>query len=224
MKIFKVLAGAAVATALGASATPAGAALVTFANLASWNAAVPGATTVAIPDTVTGVTFLGSGDASVTYSGVTFSQSAAIGNGDFYNISSTYDGCCQPDVSSQGASVGLENILITLPGLTTGFSLNFGTFNGSNVSFLLSNGDSLALSSAASNSYLVPGFFGITDTTAFSSIRVTSPDFVLNVSNVAYGAVGGGIPEPGAWALMLVGIGALGAALRARRRTATATA
>ncbi len=32
----------------------------------------------------------------------------------------------------------------------------------------------------------------------------------------------GGVPEPGAWALMLVGFGALGAALRGRRRTGLA--
>jgi uncharacterized protein YaiE (UPF0345 family) len=32
------------------------------------------------------------------------------------------------------------------------------------------------------------------------------------------------MPEPGVWAMMLVGIGGLGVALRARRRTATATA
>lgn len=223
MKSLNIFAGAVVAAALGVIATPA-AALVTYGDLASWNAAVPGATTVTIPDNVTGVTFLGSGDASVTYSGVTFSQSAAIGNGDFYNISSTFDGCCQADVSSQVATVGLENILVTLPGLTNGFSLNFGTFNGSDVTFWLSNGHSLTLGSAASNSYLVPGFFGITDATAFSSILVTSPDYVLNVSNIAYGAVGGGIPEPGTWALMLGGFGGLGAALRGRRKMATAVA
>jgi hypothetical protein len=222
MKSLKIWTGAAIAVALGVSASPAAAALVTYGDLAAWNTAVPGATTLIIPDSVTGVTLIGSGDASVTYSGVTFSQSTALGNGDLYNISSTYDGCCQADVSSQVASVGSENILITLPGFTTGFSLSFGTFDGSDVSFLLSNGDTLTLGSVASNSYLVPGFFGVTDATPFNSILVRSPDLVLDVSNIAYGAVNGGVPEPGVWGLMVVGFGGLGATLRARRRLATA--
>jgi hypothetical protein len=219
MNLFRFLAGTVIAAAIGVAATPAAAALVTYADLATWQAAVPSATTLTIPDAVTGFTSFGSGDASVTYAGVTFSQSAALGNGTLYNISSTYDGCCQADISSQGADVGVENILITLPGLTNGFSLNFGTFNGSSVSFLLSNGHSVTLGSAASDSYLVPGFFGVTDAAAFNTVLVTSPDFVLNVSNIAYG---GGVPEPGLWALMLVGFGGLGAALRARPRLARA--
>ena len=219
MKLFNFLTGAAIAATVGAAASSAGAAIVSFANFAAWSAAVPGATTLAIPDAVTGVQLIGSGNASVTYSGVTFSQSATLGNGNLYNISSTYDGCCQADISSQVATVGVENILITLPFAVTGFSLNFGTFNGSAVNFKLSNGDTLSLPSAASNSYLVPGFFGVTDG-SFNTILVTSTDLVLNVSNIAYG--GATVPEPGTWALLVVGIGGLGAALRARRRMAPA--
>ena len=226
MKLFKVLAGAAMAAALGVTATTAAAAVTTYGDFASWSAAVPSVTSVAIPDTITGFTFIGAGNASVTYDAVTFSQSAALGNGNLFNISSTYNNCCQPDISSQVASVGVENILITLPGLTNAFSLNFGTFNGSSVHFLLSNGQAFTFGSAVSDfnqPYKLLDFFGVTDTTGFNSVLVTSSDLVLNVGNVAYGGAVP-VPEPETWALMLVGFAGLGVALRTRRRLQPATA
>ena len=35
---------------------------------------------------------------------------------------------------------------------------------------------------------------------------------------------GGGVPEPATWAMMLVGVGMVGGAMRMRRKTALATA
>jgi hypothetical protein len=37
-------------------------------------------------------------------------------------------------------------------------------------------------------------------------------------------SVGSGVPEPAAWAMMLIGFGAMGAAMRSRRKAAIATA
>ena len=71
------------------------------------------------------------------------------------------------------------------------------------------------------------GFFGVTSTTAFSSITIngtgTNNVFFDNVSSGAATAAVSAAPEPGAWALMLGGVGAMGMMLR-RRRSAALTA
>jgi hypothetical protein len=106
----------------------------------------------------------------------------------------------------------VANIQTTLPGNVTGFALNYDTFDGSSVTFLLSNGDSVTLGSTGSG-YSVPNFFGITDTTPFDSVLMTSPDWVLNLNNVSYGTT---IPEPATWLLLSGGL-AVAAVLRRRR-------
>ena len=100
-------------------------------------------TTITIPDPDSsggGFIFLGSGSASVTYSGVTFSTSSSLSNGNFFNVGVDFSG--SPAVlSSQEQTVGVTNILVTLPSNETVFDVNFGTFDGSAVTFTLSNGD-----------------------------------------------------------------------------------
>ena len=51
-------------------------------------------------------------------------------------------------------------------------------------------------------------------------------DSITSQTKYLYGSVtlAGGVPESSTWALMALGIGGLGAALRSRRRTATARA
>jgi hypothetical protein len=157
--------------------------MVTYPDFSSWNAAVGVVTTVAIPDSVL-FTFLGSGDASVTYSGVIFSTSSALGNGSFFNIGSVF--ASGPAVlSSQNQTVGVANILITLPEAVTAVALDYGTFGGSNVTFTLSNGDNVTQPSSGSG-YAVSQFYGVTDSTPFTSVLVTSSDSVLNLNNVSF--------------------------------------
>jgi hypothetical protein len=196
--------------------------VISYPDYASWSAAVTGATTVTIPEPASsdpgynpgGYDYFGNGDASVTYSGVVFSTSSALSNGDFFNVGAAFSG--YPAVlSSQLQSVGVANILITLPGDATGFALNYGTFYGAGVTFLLSNGDQVVQSSLGSY-YAVPDFFGVTDSTPFDTVLVTSPDEVLNLNNVSYGATGS-VPEPAAWLLLSTGLAALLA--RGRRRS-----
>jgi hypothetical protein len=169
------------------------------------------ATTVTIPDPAPNpYIYFGSGDASVTYDGVTFSTSAILSDGAFYNVGVVFSG--DPAVlSSQEQSVGVANILITLPVVADAFSLDYGTFNGSAVTFLLSNGDSFTQGSTGS-SYATPDFFDVTGHGDFTSVLVTSGDYVLNVNNIDYSAV----PEP--LTLSLFGAGLLGLGALRRRK------
>ncbi len=197
MKLLNVLAGFAVAAAVGAVAMPAS------------------ATTVTIPDlNPGGFVYYGSGDASVTYSGVTFTQAAALGNALLFNIGSNYYFNADAALSSQQVGVGVENILITLPTFVTSFSVDYSTFNGGAVSFLLSNGGSFSQGSTGGVGYSVPDVFSVSST-PFNSVLITSPDYVLTIGDVTFNS---GVPEPATWAMMLVGFAGLGAMVRSSRR------
>src|SRR6516162_6346349 len=79
--------------------------------------------TVVIPDPgPSGFIYFGTGDASVTYSNVTFVQQAALSDGNFYNVGPAFSGF--PAVlSSQQQSTGIANILIEFPNPTFTFSM-----------------------------------------------------------------------------------------------------
>lgn len=192
---------------------PAFASISTYSTLADWTSAVSGVTTITIPDPSTFI-FVGAGTASTTYSGVTFSQSGALSNGNFFVIGASY-GVNPADLSSQEQTSGFPNILITLPSPVTAIAFNYDTFNGSAVNFTLSNGDSTILGSIAS-AYSTPSFLGITDTTAFSSIEVTTTDAVLDVSSVSYAS--SATPEPSFYGILGLGMGGLLVVARRRLR------
>jgi hypothetical protein len=206
-------------------ATNAQASIVTYPNFASWSSAVSGTTSVTIPDPAPDpFAFIGSGSASVTYGGVTFSTNSVLSDGNFYNVGSGFSGSAAV-LSSQQQSFGVPNILVTLPSPVTAFSLNYGygTFNGSAVTFLLSNGDTVTQGSTGSG-YVVPDFFGVTDNNPFTSILVTSPDSILNLNNVVYGNATA-TPLPASSTMMLIGLVGLGfAATRRAKKHASAAA
>src|ERR1700730_7555823 len=87
-------------------ATSAHATLASYSDFAAWTSAVSGTTTVAIPDpSPDPSTFIGTGNASISYGGVTFSTSSVLSSGNFFNIGSGFSGT--PAVlSSQGQIVG----------------------------------------------------------------------------------------------------------------------
>ncbi|MEH2496252.1 hypothetical protein V1294_002731 [Bradyrhizobium sp. AZCC 1678] len=208
---------------LFAGTVNADAGLVTYADFSSWSAAVPGYTSVPIPNPTgsEGYDDFGSGTASVSYEGVLFATDAGLGNGVFYNVGPEYWGSNGffPVLSSQQQTIGLTNILITLAAPVTAVALNFDTFFGTDVTFTLSNGETLTLTSAG-NAYDLGSFFGVTDDTPFKTILLTSSDPVLNLNALNFGAAVSPIPEPATWVMLLlgfVGIGLFGARLPARR-------
>jgi hypothetical protein len=210
------LGGACIGLVLGV--IPASAGMSTFADYPTWAAGVTGLTTVTVPDPQpNSYIYFGSGTESVTYSGVTFSQSSTLGNGNFFNVGFLFSD--NPAViSSQEQSSGVANILITLPSPVTAIALDagYGTFEGSPVTFTLSNGDSVTQASTGSG-YGTPDLFAAIDTTPFTSLLLTSPDFVLDVSNVEFGD-GAVTPEPSFYGVL--GMGMAGLLFTARRRLA----
>jgi hypothetical protein len=72
----------------------------------------------------------------------------------------------------------------------TAFAFDYGTFDGSDVTFTLSDGSTTTLGSTRSN-YSTPDFFGVIDTTGLSSVQLTAAgaDDTLNVNGVV-------VPEP----------------------------
>jgi hypothetical protein len=169
------------------------------------------ATTVVVPDpSPDAYIFYGTGDASVVYDGVLFQQQAALGEASLFDVGPLFSG--DPAVlSSQEASSGVENILITFPNATTFFSVEYGTFDGSPVTFLLGNGASFTQGSTGSG-YVTPDFFSVTST-PFNTVLITSPDFVMNINDITYNGTTG-TPEPGTLVMLGSGILALGGAVR----------
>jgi hypothetical protein len=181
-------------------AAPAFAGAITYADFGAWSGAVSGVTTVTIPDpSPEGFVNYGTGDASVTFSGVVFSASSTLGNGVLFDVGPLFSGSAAV-LSDQSASIGIENILITFPEAVMGFAFDYGTFGGSDVTFALSNGDTVVQGSSTDSGYLVPDFVGVTDS-PFTWVLVTSGDSVLNLNNVSY-ASDASVPEPASWLLL----------------------
>jgi hypothetical protein len=213
------LAGAAwLGVAVAAICCPARARadLATYPDFSSWRDAVSGVVAISIPDPDPApFTFLGTGTASVTYGDVTFSTDGSISDGSFYNIGMLFSG--SPAVlSSQGASTGPENIRITFAAPVYGVALNYGTFEGGDVVFLLSNGDSFTQGSTGGGGYAVPDFAGATDfANPFDSVLITTAASVLDINSISYTRT---VPAPAGFTLLAIGGAALILGPRRHRR------
>jgi hypothetical protein len=227
--------GAAVLLFAGTLNADAG--LVVYSDFASWSTAASSYNSLSIPapspapDDYTGSQYFGTGTASVTYSGVTFSTSASLGNGHFFNIGPDFEivpgkpasNGALPVLSSQQQDFGVANILITLAAPVNAFALNFDTFLGFDVTFTLSNGGTPITLGSGGNEYNLKGFFGVVDSNPFNTILLTSSDPVLNLNELKLGAAVAPIPEPATWIMLLLGfagIGLFGSRLSARRTPA----
>jgi hypothetical protein len=171
--------------------------------------------TVTIPDRPS--EYIGTGDASVTYDGVTFSTSTVYGSTYLFNVGPS-SGADPRVISSQQASSGIPNLRVTLPELATKITIKYGTFLGSTVNFLVSSGTSLDLASSTSSGYTVPDSFLFNG--PVQSVLLTTSDNTLNIGSVTYViADASDAPEPATWAMFIGGFGLIGAAMRRRQRT-----
>jgi hypothetical protein len=99
----------------------------------------------------------------------------------------------------------------------TGVQRDFGTTFQVNYN----NGTSQTFDLAA-NTNGGASYFGFTDTQGFNSITISRPgNDAWGIDNVTYG-VGSAVPEPATWAMMIMGFGLAGSAVRRRRALALA--
>jgi hypothetical protein len=150
-------------------------------------------------------------------------------------------GAIGADFGSAVLSTNYNSLTITFAAPVTAFSINYGAlaraFAATSAPDLFSFTIPVLGSATEGADGLInqgsmmqggAGFFGVTSVTPFSSITIDATDsngFGVNnrfYDNVSYEAAAtiSPAPEPAAWALLLVGFGALGGSLRTRRRAA----
>lgn len=157
----------------------------------------------------------------LTLSGVTFT-----GNGSMFVIGENYYSTAYPDggyLNSDYARSGTNTIVAALPLGTTAVGFDFGGLLGAPVTFnvTLSDGFTWSGSSNGAISPLAPlEFIGFTSSTPLTSITIDMPDGP-SYNAVDNFTVASAVPEPASCALLLTGLGMLGAATR-RRQTASA--
>ncbi|MGY3346667.1 MULTISPECIES: hypothetical protein [unclassified Bradyrhizobium] len=199
-----------------------------YTDEASWSAAVSHSYSVTIPDPGSaGYAYLGTGDASVIYGGITFSTNASLGNRYFFDVGASYPGFtgAVPVLSVQSSDLstsdGVTNLLITLPMAITAFALNFGSLDGSDVSVNLLGASVATAGSTFDPSgphYETADFIGLTNITPFKQILLTTIDPVLNLSQIDFNTPVPAVPETQTWGMLLLGFLATGLFADYRRR------
>jgi hypothetical protein len=138
--------------------------------------------------------------------------------------------------AADGTGMGLVDLADTDFLTVSGLATSLGTVGGGSdtvdippafASFPInSNLDSAGLSNWGTSAHVSwTGF----DTTMWTGINTNGGtgeglDFITLVTEGGAGGIVGGVPEPSTWAMMLLGVGAIGAALRTTRRSVMAAA
>jgi hypothetical protein len=125
-----------------------------------------------------------------------------------------------------GTDTGHTDILQFLsgspfPSVNTGVNGTFTFYNGSNVVGSFGYGSTTSGELAAYAAVFPPnnGSFTFTSFTDNFTINTLSSPGTLSASSFEY-ALANTVPEPASWAIMLIGFGGLGLAMRSRRRAA----
>ena len=127
-------------------------------------------------------------------------------------------------------AAGFTSTTFSFAGGSKGFGGNFDLSPGglgAGVAFALSSGDAVTQQIPRTNT---GEFFGFISTDSFNSVTITAGnqaglDHETNeLDDLSFGGIrragAGAVPEPASWALMLGGFGAIGGALRSRRKAA----
>ena len=208
-----------------------------YGSRASFNNAAGSVVTENFEFTPTNTTVPNQGFASGTYTdslGMTFSLATLPTSGsgvvDLNLLDSTY-------LPSTGSYIGTHygsdvlgsnysNIVVSFAAPVTAFALDFGSFgqgftNLSDIfAFTVTGlGTQTAYSTAGAST-----FFGFTSATPFSQVTISTANTTQRVYDnvsVSAPALTGAVPEPATWAMTILGMGLVGAALRRRRQVST---
>ena len=209
-------------------ATTAQAQVTNYATRADFNTASPGVPTETFGAMNLSIGTLGSFtgplDASTNnsifatgsvLSGFTMNTTASdgtpIANGSIY----ASNACCDAPTTVVSSNFFSENIALDFSSSITAFAIDVYGFSGNNDAWAIS----LIGSGGLIGTYNLPGagFFGITSTTAITRVYFDKPDSGGVITNLSFGKAGA-VPETGTWAMLIVGFGVAGVALRGRKR------
>jgi hypothetical protein len=187
-----------------------------YTSRSAFDAAAGALTTITFDGIAAPGSFVNYGGGPLTLSGATFTT-----NGTLFVIDPGYYGSAYPNGGFLNADyAGVDTITATVPSTTAvGFDIGglagpqiftIGTSDGG--SFVLSTGDSIT----GTNSL---DFFGVTTSAPITSLTVTYADGSYGaLDNFSFGT--SAVPEPTTWAMILVGFGLAGAAVRSSRKQA----
>ena len=203
---YKMLATAALAATsfVGGNAS---AATVTYTNQATFNAATSG-------DTLYGFTFAGEANLSPSYTNgpVTFTSNKLFSFNDAYG---------KPYISDENAT-GSSSNSFTIASTTSALGLFLGSYYGGATYSYIVNGVAGSITVPVAKSTTFLGFtstsgpvsvaFSVAGGSGFggANIELDVPQFI------AGDAIMGAVPEPATWAMMLLGFGGIGVAMRRR--------
>ncbi len=116
------------------------------------------------------------------------------------------------------------------PSSVSRFQFDWGSLDAYNTLTIFSSDGSVSVipgttfTNAANGDQHAPGTNGLftvvgNNGTTFTGIELTSSQNSFEIDNLAFG-----VPEPATWAMMLIGFGGMGAAMRSRRKHAAVAA
>jgi len=189
----------------------------TYTDPNAWAAAVPGASTVAIPY-LGDYTYTAYGTPpGVTYGNVTFSTDAESSPNELVNVSLPGNQAVLAASTPEGPDQdGADDILVSFPSPVTAFGVYYGSWFGGPIWFTFTGTPAYGIGESGTSLYAYPNpdatpdFFGLTTSTPVTSVDIAGVAFggvthFLQVSSVSfYPEI---VPEPNP--MVLCGLGGL---------------